>query len=346
MPPQVLDAMADAARSFVELDELQRLAGERLAELTRNEAACVSSGAAAGLVLATAACVAGGDPAAIARLPDVEGLKDEVIVHRTHRNGYDHAVRQVGVRLVEIGCAEGTSLADLEAAFSARTAAVFWFQGAMCTPGDLPLRDVIGAAHARGVPVVVDAAAQLPPVENLWRFTRELGADLAVFSGGKDLRGPQCSGLVVGRRDLVRACVLNGNPNHSIGRPMKVGKEEIAGLVAAVDRYVHLDHAAREAWCEDVVAHWNESLCRLPGITAVRDFPNEAGQPLPWTLVTVDPSAPVGRDEIVRRLDEGEPCVKVAPWRSSGIHLNPMTLEPGEEGVVLARIIEAASGSA
>jgi L-seryl-tRNA(Ser) seleniumtransferase len=345
MPPEVLAAMAEAAAWFVDLAELQQRVGERLAELTHNEAAYVCSGAAAGLTLATAACISGVDLAIIRRLPDLAGLKDEVIVHRTHRNGYDQAVRQAGVRLVEIGDDAGTTRAELERAISPQTAAFVWFQGAMTGRGDLPLPEVIAVAGARGVPVIVDAAAQLPPVSNLWGFT-QMGADLVVFSGGKDLRGPQSSGLILGRRDLIAACALNGNPNHSLGRPMKVGKEEMAGLLAAVRRYVHLDHAARAAYCEQTVADWNAALNRRAGITAEREFPNEAGQPLPRSHVVIEAEvAGVGRDAIVSRLDAGSPRIAVAPDDTTGIYLNPMTLEPGEEQIVLARLMEALTHS-
>ncbi len=340
MPPEVLEAMAEAARYFVDLNELQRRVGERLATLTRNEAAYVSSGAAAGLTLATAACIAGKDPEAIRQLPDLTGLKDEVIIHRSHRNGYDHAVRQVGVRVVEIGYSTGTARWELERAISPNTAAIFWFQGAMTGKGDLPLPEVIEVGQAHGVPVIVDGAAQLPPLSNLWRFT-EMGADLAVFSGGKDLRGPQSSGLMVGRRDLIEACALNGNPNHSIGRPMKVGKEEMVGLLAAVERYVNLDHEARDKHCEAVVATWNAALNKLPGVTAVRDFPNEAGQPMAWSLVTIDAAAAgISRDEVIAQLEAGNPIIAVARAGRDAIHLNPMTLEPDEERIVLDRLAQ------
>jgi D-glucosaminate-6-phosphate ammonia-lyase len=340
MPPEVLAAMQDAARCYVDLHELQRRVGESIAALTRNEACYVSSGAAAGLTIATAACIAGDDPIAIRQLPDLTGLKNEVVLHRMHRNGYDHAVRQVGVRVVEIGCAEGTRREELEEAISPQTAAIFWFQGAMTGKGDLPLSEVIRVGREWGVPIIVDAAAQLPPVENLWRFT-EMGADLAIFSGGKDLRGPQSSGLILGRRDLIRACALNANPNHSIGRPMKVGKEEMVGLLAAVRRYVRLDHEARAQQCEQIVADWNTALNALPGVTAERDFPNEAGQPLPWSLVTVDPDrAGISRSEVVTRLETGDPIIIVASGGENSFHLNPMTLEPGEEKIVLARLLD------
>lgn len=339
MPPEVIAAMNEAAGCFVDLDELQRRVGERLAALTHNEAAYVACGAAAGLTLATAACVAGANPDLVTRFPQLEGLKNEVIVHHTHRNGYDYAVRQTGVRLVEIGSARGASAADLEAAITPRTAAFFWFAGAMTTPGDLPLPDVVRIAHAHGVPVVVDAAAQLPPVSNLWDFTRQ-GADLAIFSGGKDLRGPQSSGLVLGRADLIEACRLHGSPNQAIGRPMKVGKEEMLGLLAAVERYLTLDHAARERWCEAAVQCWCDALNSAPGVSAARDFPNEARQPLPRCRVTLD-AARLGqtRDDVLRRLMEGDPAVSAAPAGDDGLYLNPMTLEAGEDSLVLERLL-------
>jgi L-seryl-tRNA(Ser) seleniumtransferase len=339
MPPEVIEAMVEASRYFIDLPELQRKVGERIAELTGNEAAYVSSGAAAGLTLATAACITGTDPQKINQLPDLTGLKNEVIIHRAHRNGYDHAVRQAGVKVVEIGYSTGTAHWELEQAITPNTAAIFWFQGAMSGRGDLPLPQVIEVAKAHGVPVIVDGAAQLPPASNLWHYTRELGADLAVFSGGKDLRGPQPTGVCVGRRDLIEAMTLNGNPNHSIGRPMKVGKEEMVGLLAAVERYLKLDHEGRAKKDEQTVAAWNEALNKLPGVTAGRSFPNEAGQPLPRTLLTIDPKAAgTSRDEVVMQLEAGNPIIAVSKAGNDGIYLNPMTLEPGEEKIVLDRL--------
>ena len=264
MPSEVLQAMNEAANCFVDLPELHIRVGERIAELTHNEAAYVACGAAAGLVLASAACITGTNPECVNRFPDLTGLKNEIIVHRTHRNGYDYAVRQTGAKLVEIGQASGTTAQDLEQAITPQTAAFFWFQGIMTTPYDLPLPEVVRIARSQGIPVVVDAAAQLPPVSNLWSFT-EMGVDLVIFSGGKDLRGPQSSGLILGRKDLIEACRLHGSPNANIGRPMKVGKEEMLGLLAAVERYLHLDHEERSQYCEDAVQLWTNALNRVPG---------------------------------------------------------------------------------
>ncbi len=340
MPPEVLEAMTEASRNFVNLKELQLRIGERLAELTHNEAAYVSSGAAAGLVLATAACIAGDNPAAIDQLPDLTGLKNEVVVHRAHRNGYDHAVRQVGVKLVEIGNNLGTREWELENAINENTAAVFWFQGAMTGHGDIPLQRVCDIANARGIPVIVDAAAQLPPTENLWRFT-EMGAALTVFSGGKDLRGPQSSGLIVGRKDLIEAIRLNGNPNYSIARPMKVGKEEMVGLLTAIQMYLEIDQEGRASQDEETVIGWNTRLNTISGVSANRSYPNEAGQPLPRTAIHID-GAKLGknRDQVVNELNSGSPSISVSTFDDDGIYLNPMTLADGEDEQLADRLME------
>lgn len=339
MPPEVVAAMSEASRTHIHLEELQVAVGKRIAELTHNEAAYVSTGAAAGMVLATAAIIAGDDPARIRQLPDLTGLKNEVVCHKAHRNGYDHAVRMVGVKMVEIGSAEHTDPAELDAAINENTALAFWTQGAMSGPGDIPIEQFIETAHARGIPVLVDAAAQLPPVENLWRFT-QMGADLVVFSGGKDLHGPQSSGLILGRKDLIEICRLHGSPNASIGRPMKVGKEEMVGLLAAVKWYLGLDHQARAAQHEKWVAEWCEALNQIPGVTAERSFPNGAGQAVPRAKITLNvEQVGIDGDEIVQRLLDGDPAIAVAPDGPTSIYLNPYTLQPGEEKIVQEHLV-------
>ena len=343
MPQPVIEAMIQASRSFVDLPELQRRCGERLAKLTKNEAAYVSSGAAAGLTLTTAACITGTDPAKIARLPsNLDGLKNEVIIHRCQRNGYDFAVRQTGVKVVEIGFPGVTHPWELEAAITERTAAVIYFAGGHFERGALPLRTTVEIAHKHGVPVIVDGAAQIPPVSNLWEYTTGAGADLAVFSGGKGLRGPQPSGLIVGRADLVEAIRLNGPPNQAIGRPMKVGKEEMVGLVAAVEWYLSQDEPALLQRYERQVQRVTEAVGNVAGVSARRDFPSEAGQPMPRALLRFDPERlGFDRDEVVRRLHEGDPYVEVANAGPDGIWINPQTLEDGEEKIVIDRLLAA-----
>jgi uncharacterized pyridoxal phosphate-dependent enzyme len=338
MPPVAVAAMAEAAERFIDLPELQRAVGNRIAELTNNEACYVSSGAAAGIAIAVAACIAGEDPAKIARFPYLTDGKNEVIMHRCHRNGYDHAARQTGATIVEIGMAHHTFPWELEAAISDRTACVLYFAGASYARGALPLEQVVEIAHARGVPVLVDAAAQIPPISNLWHFTRACGADIAIFSGGKGLRGPQSSGLVLGRADIVAACRANGSPNHSVGRPMKVGKEEMLGLLAALEWMLAQDEEATLAGYEASVQRWLAGLRDIPGVTVERGYPSEAGQPHSRAIVHIGKDAPLARDQVVAALWDGDPRIAVSPIDADAIALNPQTLEPGEAEIVLQRL--------
>ena len=335
MPPPVLEAMRAAADSFIDLVELQRRVGERLAELTGNEACYVSSGAAAGMAVSIAGCIVGSEGDSVRELPLTADPAPEVIVFRSQRNGYDQAARQTGARLVEI---DGATVADLEAAFSDRTRCVLYFAGAHFARGALPLEEVIKVAHAHNVPVLVDAAAQIPPLSNLWHFTRELGADAAIFSGGKGLRGPQPSGLVLGRRAIIEACRPNGSPNHSLGRPMKVGKEELLGILAAVEWSLQQDEAAVLAGYEAMVQRWISGLDGLPGVTPERGYPSEAGQPHSRAIVHLGPRARLTRSQLVDALWNGEPRIAVGEVGADAIALNPQTVEPGEDEVVLEAI--------
>jgi D-glucosaminate-6-phosphate ammonia-lyase len=339
MPPHVLDAMREAASSFVDMYELQQVVGKRLADLTRNEAAYVSSGAAAGLVLATLAAMTSGDLATIAHLIETgEAPKSEVIIHRGHRIPYDPAIRLAGARIVEVGNRLQTFSWELEAAITPRTAMVFYAAGVHLASGALPLTETVEIAHAHGIPVVVDAAAQLPPTENLWRFTRELGADLAVFSGGKDFRGPQASGLLVGNESMIAAVAVNGSPHQRLARPMKVGKEEMIGLLAAVERYVGEDWQDRARRYEATVERWVENFSGMPGISASRVFPNEAGQPTPRCHVAFGPDTGLNGAEVARLLWEGDPRIAVAVDGPHAISITPELLEEGEESILLDRI--------
>lgn len=338
MPPEVLQAMAEAARHFVDIDDLQRKVGQQLAELTHAPAAYVSCGAAAGLVLSTAACIAGSDPDKRSRLPDTTGMKNEIILHKRGRVGYDFAVRQAGGVLVEIGDAAGATASEFENAINDRTAGVFVFYKNLLMEGQVPLEQQIEIAHRHGLPVVVDAAAQLPPVENLWRFT-QMGADLVLFSGGKGLCGPQSSGLILGRPDLIEACAFHACPRPFIGRPMKAGKEEIVGLLAAVKWYLSLDHRKLLRTYEEQVAWLIQELGTVPGVSAVRSFPSEAGQPMPRAEILFDERVlHLKRDDILQALLDGEPAISMAPAGQHGIFFNPQTLQPGQEEIIVNRI--------
>ncbi len=344
MPPEVLAAMAEAAQHFVDMDELQQKVGERLAAWTKNEAAYVSCGAAAGLALSTAACITGLDLEKRERLPYTEGMQNEIVIHKRGRVGYAFAIRQAGGRLIEIGTEEGATPHEMERAINESTAAVFYFHNPNFMPGQVPLEQGIEIAHQAGIPLVVDAAAQIPPVESLWRFT-EMGADLVLFSGGKGLRGPQSSGLILGRKDLIEACAFNACPRPFIGRPMKVGKEELVGLMTAVRLYLDLDHDQLMRTYEEQVQAVIAAFSDHPYISARRSFPSEAGQPMPRAEITFDEDAlGITRDEILTRLSTGKPSIALAEAGERGVFVNPQTLVPGQEQIIVDRIKQVIQG--
>ncbi|MSP14555.1 MAG: aminotransferase class V-fold PLP-dependent enzyme [Chloroflexi bacterium] len=345
MPPEVLLAMQEASRNFVDMSELLAKAGQRIAELAGVEACYITSGAAGGVLTAVAACMTGADWAKVHQLPNSAGMKHEVILQVTQRNFYELMVRQAGARLVEIGLANITYPWHLEAAINERTAAITHFV-AYSPPQDLPLAEVIAIAHRRGVPVIVDAAAELPPFAVLRQYT-DMGADLVIFSGGKGLRGPQSSGLILGRQKLIAACAMNGSPFHGVGRPAKVGKEEIIGLLTAVELFADPEYERRElaAWASRTGA-FMAALADIPHLKVY------AGQPRDLHGVAMGPGiVPVAvvewdrqviamtQAEVAAALLQGEPGIWVALSRD-GIAIGPHTLQPGEEQIVARRVRE------
>ena len=333
---EVVEAMVGASRSCVSMDELQAAASTRLAQLTRNDDAYVTSGCAAALAIAVLAAITKGRPELIARLPDDETLARNVVIHRAHRIPYDRAVELGGGHLVEVGNVLQTFAWELEAALDERAVAVVWVAGSHLPQTTLSLKETVLIAHAHGVPVIVDAAAQLPPIENLWYFTNECGADVALFSGGKGLQGPQASGLVVGSRTLLDAMRANASPLQRLARAMKVGKEEICGLVASVERYVGLDHEALTRTLTATVDEWAAGMNDLEGVTARRLDVNEAGQPVPRLEVTLD--AALLANHVITRLWEGDPRIAVLAGGDHHFFVTPDTLVPGEADVVLERL--------
>jgi uncharacterized pyridoxal phosphate-dependent enzyme len=343
MPPEVIEAMIEANRAFVDIVELQEKAGARIAQLVGVEAALVTAGAAAGLAVAAAACMAGADPVKAKQLPDTRGMKDEVVVLRCHRIHYDQAVRFSGARFVEAGFRDWSATEDVANAIGEDTAAVFYVAKFESASGSVPLADVIALARSRSVPVIVDAADQLPPLSNLRRFV-EMGAALVCFSGGKDIRGPQASGLIVGKKGWIEACAANNCPNYGVGRPMKVAKESIVGLVRALELYVQQDFdAERRAW-ETQRDHLVQRLSGLPHVQACAAKPVPPGAPgsfyLPAAYVDLDEEG-LGMtvDEVVCQLREGKPGIAV-DRSPSGLVLRVQMLQAGEESLLAARLIE------
>jgi L-seryl-tRNA(Ser) seleniumtransferase len=346
MPPEVVEAMRQASGSFVDLTELQAAVGRRIAELTRNEAAFVSGGAAAGLFLSAVVCMAREVDDGVLRPADLDGLPRDFIIQHPHRIPYEPAIELAGGRLVEIGAPGGTSEADLDDAIGPATAGVLHVAGAHLAEGALALESVVRVAHARDVPVIVDAAAQLPPVENLWAFTAA-GADMVLFSGGKGLRGPASTGLVLGRARYLDRFAANAAPQQRIGRPMKVGKEDTIGLLAAVEWYLAQDHDAVARGYEAIVDHVIDWADRRRDITATREPKGQAGQPTPRVRLTLAPALAPRRDQLLARLRAQPPRVELLPAGDDGFYLAPETLAPGEETVVtrrLADVLEADPG--
>ena len=334
--PEVIEAMGEAAGCYVDLIELQRSAGQRIADMIGAEACYISGGCAAGLAIATAALMTGADPAKIAHLPDTFGMKNEVVIQRTHRNPYDHAIRQVGVRLAEIGNPLGTFAWELESAISCDTAAVVYVYGHRTMHESLSLQETVDIAHSRGVPVIVDAAAEVPPAQNLRRL-KETGADIVAISGGKGLRGPQNSALILASRDIVEACIPNASPNHCLGRSMKITKEDMVGLVKAVELYLALDHeAVQRGWEQDVA----QVELELQGISGIRVVLEEArySEGIPVARIVVHEEV-LGRSaaDIAFSLAEGDPGIRVTQ-KADWLSINPQFLEPGEVEIVTTRL--------
>jgi uncharacterized pyridoxal phosphate-dependent enzyme len=339
MRPEVVAAMQVASRKYVTLDELQTAVGTRIAELLHCESAMVTAGCASALSLSTAACVAGKDPARIRRLPDTTGMKNEVIVQRTHRVGYDHAIRNAGVKMVEVETRE-----QMEAAISDKTAMMFFLN--LADPrGKIHHEEFVQIAKSRGIPTLIDAAADIPPVENLWRFTK-LGFDLVGFSGGKGLRGPQSSGLLLGRQDLIDAAKLSNCPNgDTLCRTNKVNKEEIVGMLVALESYLKEDHAVVWKEWEDRCHRITEALKEFPDVRTEIVVPKIANA-VPHLHVRWDAQARhVTPAQMVKKLREGKPSIELPPGSRNPLVIGVWMMEPGDDAIVGRRIREILAGA-
>jgi D-glucosaminate-6-phosphate ammonia-lyase len=347
MWPEVVEAMNYASKTFVPLNDLQEAAGKRVAELIGCEAAMITSGAAAALTVGTAACVAGKNPDWIKRIPDLAGtgMKSEVIVQKSHRYGYDHAVRNCGVKMIEVETAD-----ELERAVNERTAMMLFFNDAD-PKGRIKIEEFVAHGKKHNIPTFNDAAADVPPTENLSKYTK-MGFDLVTFSGGKGMRGPQSAGLLLGRKDLIEAARLNCSPNSdSIGRGMKVNKEEIVGMMVAVEMYLK----------RDPEAEWNEwerrarlitgSVAKVAAIKAETHVPPIANH-VPTVRLTWEKAAlPLTADDARKRLREGKPSIEIAPNSSPAnaekqeIGIGVWQMQPGEAEIVARRLREVFSGN-
>ena len=333
MPPEVIDAIEYASKHYVMLSELQDKVGERIATLVHAEAAMVTSGAASALTLGTAAVLTGTDERKIVDLPNLAAMKSEVIIQKSHRFGYDHAVRNCGVKLIEVETRE-----DLERAVNPQTAMMLFYNN---NNGEGKIRDEefaqLGKKH--GVPTFNDAAADVPPVENLWKYTK-MGFDLVTFSGGKGIRGPQSAGLLLGRKDLIAAARLNAPPNgNTVGRGMKVNKEEILGMLVALEMYLEKDHAQERREFDKRAETIRAAATSVPGVTA-EVFVPEVANHVPHVRITWDAAQKgITPAAAVKALRDGEPSIGT---RSEGkdVVVGVWMMRQGEEKVVARRLKE------
>jgi len=341
MPPEVTRAMEEAAQHYVWLPELHAAAGKKIAEMLGVEAAMVTSGAAGAIMLGTAACVAGKDPEKIQRLPDTTGLKSEVIIQKTHRNAFDHAIRNAGVKLVVV-----ETLQEMENAISEKTAMLYFLNAAQ-NQGQVGLEKFVEVGKRRGIPTFNDAAADVPPPSHLSDYCR-MGFDLVAFSGGKGLRGPQCAGLMLGRKDLIEAALLNNNPHEdSIGRPCKVGKEEIVGMLVAVERYLKVDHQAEWKNWEAQLDTIEKIVTAVPGVRVGRFVPEVANHVPHMSFQWDEQAFGLTKAECAKQLEEGEPSIVcLAGEYPHGLSVTPFMMKPGEDRIVARRLRDILAAAA
>lgn len=341
MPPEVIKAINYASLQYVRLEDLQEKVGARIAELVKCEAAMVTAGAASAITLGTAAVITGGDPRKAAMIPnDLTGMKAEVIIQKSHRVGYDHAIRNCGVTLVEVETKK-----ELESAINDKTA-MMWFYNNQNPIGKIRDEEFVAIGKKHGIPTFNDCAADVPPAENLWKYTA-MGFDLVCFSGGKGIRGPQSAGLLLGRKDLIQAALKNAPPNgDTVGRGMKVNKEEILGMLVALELFLQRDHQAQWAVWEKQVGLIRDAAVSVPGVKGKIHVPEIANH-VPSLEISWNDRVKATPAEIRDALRNGHPSIETVGGKDS-VNITTWMMIPGEERIVAKRLkdlLEAAAKS-
>lgn len=337
MPDEVMAAIQSSSKEFVMLEEVQDKVGQKIAELCHAEAAMVTAGCWSALVLGTAGVLTGNDPKNVALLPKLEGtgMKSEIIIQKAHINGYHHALTNTGASIITVETAE-----EAESAINDKTA-MMWFLNREAPVGKIQHQQWLDIAKKHAIPTMNDIAADVPPVENLWKYNT-MGFDLVCISGGKAMCGPQSAGILMGKKDLINAARLNGPPRGgNIGRGMKVNKEEIIGMYVALDSYIKRDHAKDWKIWEERIAVINNVVKTVPGVTTEVIVPPVANHN-PSLEISWDPAkVKVTRDGFGEQLRKGNPSIEVIAWeKESSIRLTVFMLKPGQEKVVAKRIQE------
>jgi len=337
MNDEVMQAIQSSSKEFVMLEDVQDTVGQKIADLCRAEAAMVTAGCWSALVLGTAGVLTGKDPKKVALLPKLEGtgMKSEVIIQKTHINGYHHALTNTGVSIVAVETFE-----EAENAINEKTA-MMWFLNREAPFGKIQHQPWLDLAKKHNIPTMIDMAADVPPVENLWKYNL-MGFDLVCISGGKAICGPQSAGILMGKKDLIAAARLNGPPGGgNIGRGMKVNKEEMIGMYVALDSYIKRDHAQDWKIWEERIAVINTAVKKVPGVTTEVIVPEVANHTpsleISWDRKKVN----VTRDEFVKKLRDGSPSMEVIGWeKEDSIRITVFMLKTGQEKIVAKRIQE------
>ena len=337
MPPEVLDAINTSAKEFVMLEEVQDKVGQKIAEMCHAEAAMVTAGCWSAMVLGLAGVLTGKDQKKIFLLPNLEGsgMRSEVIVQKSHMGGYDHALTNTGVKLISV-----ETPGEAEAAINEKTA-MMWFLNNQGQSGQLDHAAFVALAKKHNIPSMIDIAADVPPVENLWKYN-DMGFDLVCISGGKAMCGPQSAGILMGKKDLVAAARLNGPPNGgNIGRGMKVNKEEMIGMYVALESYIKKDHKKEWQMWEDRIALIRDAVKNIAGVTTEINIPPVANH-TPSLLIGWDNTkVKLTKESLGEKLRKGKPSIETVSWeKDNSIRLTVFMLKPGQEKIVAARIKE------
>lgn len=334
MPDEVVDAIVSTSREFVLLDEVQDKVGEKIAAMCHAEAATVTAGCWSALVLGTAGVLTGMDIKKVGQLPNLEGMKSEVIVQKSHNEGYVHALTNTGVKIVVI-----ETVQELENAISEKSA-MMWFLNYAAQNGKIQDEEWVELGKKHGIPTMIDIAADVPPVQNLWKYN-DMGFDLVCISGGKGLRGPQSAGILMGRKDLIAAARLNAPPRgDNIGRGMKVNKEEIFGMYVALDRYIKLDHEKEWKIWEERISLIENSAKKVRGVSTEVIIPPIANHTPTLHLSWDNNLIKMTREEFQEKLRRGNPSIEVMGGKDNSIIITVFMLKPGQEKIVAARVAE------
>lgn len=333
--PELEAVMAMAGRHFVSIPDLEVAAGKRIAEmlkLPQDYTALVTSGAAAAMQSGLAGILTGDNETLIRQLPDLTGMKSEVIIQKSHRNPFDHQLRSTGVKLVEIETGD-----QLRRAVSERTA-MMHFSNFANAAGQIKVDEWVKLAKQYNVPCMNDAAADTPPVSHLWDYTN-MGYDLVAFSGGKAIRGPQCAGLLVGRKDLVAYALLNNSPHEdTLGRSQKVGKEEIIGMIKALELYLSEDHDALAKEWQDRLDAISRELRKVPGVSTSFFTPDIANH-VPHMQILWDSKITLTPREVSKLLRSSKPAIVIGGGEGRpGLAMNSFMLQPGEDKIVAEQL--------